>query len=61
MTMEEMQVKKELVMEWCIAHHFPCKIIDDKKVLWQTKIQTGEYDSENDSTTWHNREYFLKK
>lgn len=60
-TVQEMEESKELVQEWCIAHNFPCKVVENKKVIWQTNYQTGEYNSETDSTTWHSREYFFEK
>ena len=61
MTIGEMIESKKLIIAWCTAHNFPCKITEDKKVIWQTNFQTGEYNSETDSITWHNREYFFEK
>lgn len=61
MTEKEMEKNKKSIMIWCTAHNFPCKIIEDKKVIWQTNYQTGEYNSETNSITWHNREYFFEK
>ena len=60
-TEEEMEKSKKAIMTWCVAHNFPCKIIEDKKVIWQTNYQTGVYNSETNSFTWHSREYFFEK
>lgn len=50
------QMKAAIV--WAHAHNYPILIIS-RKVLWLTNYQCAEYDSEEDSVTWLNREYFF--